>query len=224
VTSYGVIFDMDGVLVDSTEAHYQAWNAIGQEIGHPYPKDIFLKTFGMHNRQSMPIWLGRDASESEMAWIADRKEALYRKNARATLQPIPGVVPLIKALAADGFKLAVGSSGPAANVAMALAVLGVQAFFSALSTGDEVKEGKPHPAIFLNAAKKLNLEPSHCAVIEDAPQGVEAAKRAGMVAIAIPTSRPKTDLLAADWVADSLREVTPEGILKRLQAAIARTG
>src|SRR6202044_3772364 len=120
MNDYGVIFDMDGVLVDSTEAHYQAWKEIGDEIGHPYPKDVFLKSYGMHNRQSMPLWLGHPISEDEMTKLAHRKEALYREEAPQTLKPIPGVVALIKALAADGFLLAVGSSGPAANVAMAL--------------------------------------------------------------------------------------------------------
>jgi len=212
---YGVIFDMDGVLVDSTEAHYLSWEKIGQEIGHPYPKDLFLKTYGMHNRQSMPLWLGRDISEKEMAALAERKEALYRDLARHTVKPIPGVVALIKALADDGFLLAVGSSGPTANVAMALEILGVQPFFKALSTGDEVKEGKPHPAIFLNAAKKLGLRPEHCAVIEDAPQGIQAAKAAQMFAIAIPTSRAKAQLTQADWVADSLYDVTSAELRRR---------
>ena len=216
--TFGVIFDMDGVLVDSTEAHYQAWKRTGEAIGHPYPRDVFLRTFGMHNNQSVPVWLGRPADAAEIRDIAERKERLYRETARDLLQPVPGVVELIRALAQDGFKLAVGSSGPSENVAMVLDLLNVRDAFAALSTGDEVKEGKPHPAIFLNAAQKLQLPPAQCAVIEDAPQGIEAAHAAGMLAIAIPTSRKAAELTPADWLAASLKEVTPEGLRRRLAA------
>lgn len=218
--TFGVIFDMDGVLVDSTEAHYQAWKRVGEAAGHPYSRDAFLRTFGMHNNQSIPAWFGRPVPEAEIRDLADRKERLYREMARTLVRPVPGVVDLIRALARDGFKLAVGSSGPSENVAMALDLLQVRDAFAALSTGDEVKEGKPHPAIFLNAAHQLGLPPAQCAVIEDAPQGIQAAHAAGMLAIAIPTSRPAADLADADWFAASLKEVTPEGIRRRLTARV----
>jgi beta-phosphoglucomutase len=216
MTTLGVIFDMDGVLVDSTEAHYQSWKKIGEDIGHAYPRDVFMKSYGMHNRQSIPLWLGRAVPEDEIVNLAHRKEVLYREMARDTLQPIPGVIDLIKALHADGFWLAVGSSGPAVNVSMVLDLLGVLPLFKALSTGDDVKEGKPHPAIFLNAARKLGLLPIACTVIEDAPQGIEAARAAGMFAIAIPTSRVAVELAAADWIAASLTQVSPEKLRAHL--------
>jgi beta-phosphoglucomutase len=208
----GVIFDMDGVLIDSTEAHYEAWRRTGVWLGVPYPRPLFDRTFGMHNRQSIALWLGKQVDEAERQRIADYKESMYREAAKKSLRPIPGVLPLLHALAAEGFHLAVGSSGPSQNVQLALELIGAAALFEAISCGDDVTEGKPHPAIFLNAARKLNLEPWKCAVIEDAPPGIEAAHNAGMAAIAIPTSRTVDELRAADLVVQRLDELTPDRV------------
>jgi beta-phosphoglucomutase len=120
----GVIFDMDGVLIDSTEAHYEAWRRTGVWLGVPYPRPLFDRTFGMHNRQSIALWLGKQVDEAERQRIADYKESMYREAAKKSLRPIPGVLPLLHALAAEGFHLAVGSSGPSQNVQLALEVIG----------------------------------------------------------------------------------------------------
>jgi beta-phosphoglucomutase-like phosphatase (HAD superfamily) len=122
------------------------------------------------------------------------------------------VVELIRALRSDGLLLAVGSSGPRANVELVLEVLGVREAFSALSTGDEVRHGKPHPEVFLKAAAKLQLPPGRCVVIEDAPQGVQAGLAAGARVVAVTTSRPAADLVAAHCVVEGLRELTPASL------------
>lgn len=214
----GVIFDMDGVLVDSTEAHFRSWQALAAEVGTPYPRSVFDRTYGMHNRQSIPIWLGRDVSDPELQRLSDRKEEQYRQAARQTLQEIPGAADLARRLKADGFRLAVGTSGPLANARLALEILDLARVFDAVSSGDEVQDGKPDPAIFLNAARRLGLPPSHCAVIEDSPPGIEAARRAGMLAIAIPTSRKREELTEADWLAPDLPSLSPAAIRERLLA------
>jgi beta-phosphoglucomutase len=211
-----VIFDMDGVLVDSSEAHFRAWAAVGAEIGVSYTRELFDRTFGMHNRQTIPLWLGRSVPDEEIRGLALRKESHYREEARQSLRAIPGAVDLVNRLAQNGFRLAVGSSGPAANISLGLELLGISSYFHGLSSGDQVKEGKPHPAIFLNAAKVLNVEPSACIVIEDAPQGVEAAHRAGMKAVALPTSRPPDALAAADWVVAGHEDITPDALRRLL--------
>jgi len=204
--SYGIIFDMDGVLVDSGDAHYEAWRRVGAEEGVPYPRAFFDRTFGMHNRQTIPLWLGRRVSEEAIARLAERKEALYRQSARKLLRPIPGAVELVCALAREGIRLAVGSSGPRANIALGLELLGIASFFRALATGDDVKRGKPAPDIFLYAASQLAIQPKRCVVIEDAPPGIEAAHAAGMRVIALPTSRPAAQLVAADMILPSFHD------------------
>ncbi len=215
-TVCAVIFDMDGVLIDSAEGHFAAWHQMGVEQNQPYSRSLFDRTFGMHNSQTIPLWLGHPLSDSEIAALADRKEVLYREAARASLKPIAGAVRLVQALARAGFLLAVGSSGPLANTRLALEILGIRPLFQALSTGDDVTNGKPAPDIFLHAAHLLNVSPNYCVVIEDAPPGIEAAHAAGMRVIAIPTSRHARELARADLVVPTLLELSPDSVKQLL--------
>ena len=113
---------------------------------------------------------------------------------------------MLEDLRSAGVPMAVGSSGPRANVELILQLLGISEFFGFLSTGDDVVHGKPHPEVFLKAAEGLNAPPEQCVVIEDAPQGIEAARRAGMHVLAVTSSRPAAEL-PADKVVDTLAGV-----------------
>lgn len=212
---WGVIFDMDGVLVDSSRAHYEAWRRLGEQEGRPFTPELFLSTFGMHNGQILPLWLDGEADPAEMNRLAGWKEAKYRELAAHMMEPIAGVVELITKLRAADVPLAVGSSGPLANIELILRQLGVAEHFQALSTGDDVEHGKPDPEVFLVAARRLGLDPHRCLVIEDAPQGIEAARRAGMAVLAITSSRPSADL-PADRVVDSFVGLTPRDLQELL--------
>src|SRR4030095_1255810 len=101
---------MDGVLVDSSRAHGRSWVRLGEEIGVPYHREVFERTFGMHNRQIIPLWLGDGLPADEIDRLSDRKEAMYREEARDSLRPLEGAVDLIRALHAGEFHRAVGSS------------------------------------------------------------------------------------------------------------------
>ena len=208
----GVIFDMDGVLVDSADAHYEAWCILGKELGKVHTREFFERTFGMHNREIIPLWLGDVLPREEVDRLSDHKEAVYRQVAATKLRPLDGAMDLLESLAQDGFLLAIGSSGPRPNVELMLDVLGVRRFFSAFSTGDEVREGKPHPEVFLAAARKLGLPPRECAVVEDAPQGIQAGLAAGARVIAVTSTRAPAELGAAHLVVDSLKELDPRRI------------
>jgi HAD superfamily hydrolase (TIGR01509 family) len=208
---------MDGVLVDSSEAHFQAWHQLGEREGRPFTREMFCQTFGMHNQQILPMWTGTELESLEMERLADWKEATYRELAPRLMRPIPGVVALIRALQAEGVPLAVGSSGPLPNIRLILESLSLQDCFSALATGEDVRHGKPDPEVFLVAARRLNLEPARCVVVEDAPQGVEAARRAGMAVLAITSSRPARDL-AADQVVESFESLGPRDLKSLLGA------
>ncbi|MBI2570736.1 MAG: HAD family phosphatase [Candidatus Schekmanbacteria bacterium] len=207
IDACGVIFDMDGVLVDSAAAHLAAWQRLGDEVGEPFSEELFRSTFGMHNNQIVPSWLGRAVSEAEVAALATRKESLYRGEAARCVRAIPGAVALVRVLAAGGWRLAVGSSGPRANVELLLSVIGVAGLFAGLATGDEVREGKPHPEIFLIAARLLGLAPARCLVIEDAPQGITAARRAGCPVIAVATTHDARELGDANAVLSGMEQV-----------------
>jgi beta-phosphoglucomutase len=216
-TQHGVIFDMDGVLVDSSEAHFAAWSRLGEELGVAHPREVFESTFGMHNRQIIPLWLGGRVAEDAVQRYSDRKEAIYRELAATEVRPLDGVVELIQSLHANGFRLAVGSSGPRPNVELILGLLGVKELFHALSTGDEVTHGKPNPEVFLKAADKLGCPPERCVVIEDAPQGVEAGVAAGAKVIAVTSTRPASELSKAHVVIASLRDVSPDLVARLFQ-------
>ena len=216
--SWGVIFDMDGVLVDSGRAHFEAWSELGDEIGVPFTPEFFQQTFGMHNGQILPLWLGERYDQSKLEELALRKETLYRQRAAATMLPLPGAIELVKALHQSGARLAVGSSGPLLNVALILQVLGIEPYFHALSTGDDVTHGKPHPEVFLVAAERLGLTSDRCVVVEDAPQGIEAARRAGMKVLAVTSSRSRQEL-EADLVVDCLTQVSWETLFELTSAS-----
>ncbi len=199
----GVIFDMDGVLVDSNEAHYVAFQKMAGQLGVPFTRDLWARSIGMHNNSIFPMWLGEGLEPARVQELAGQKEALYREIAAGILKPIPGVVDLVERLHRAGVPLAVGSSGPRLNVEFALRTIEVGQYFNAVVCGDDVKHGKPDPEIFLTAAARLGLKPSQCVVIEDAPQGVQAAIAARIRVIAVTTSKPASELAAANLIIDA---------------------
>jgi HAD superfamily hydrolase (TIGR01509 family) len=205
-----VIFDMDGVLVDSYQTHLASWKRAAAERGLGMTDADFARTFGRTSRDIIHLlWPGK-CSDEEAALFDVRKEALYREILGEHFPEMDGAGELIGALHAAGFALAVGSSGPPENVELVRGKIGNGGFFTAAVTGAEVKRGKPDPQVFLLAAGKLGIEPAHCAVIEDAPVGVEAARRAGMYSIGLLGTAAKEKLAAhAHIVVASLRELSP---------------
>ena len=210
--SFAVIFDVDGVLTDSYDAHFQSWQRMFGEIGVEFTDEQFRATFGRTNRDIFAQLYPGEMDVERSRRLGDRKEELYREIISKDFTPLPGAVELIDALFAAGFKLAVGSSGPPANVELTLDKLGRRTRFAALSTGADVERGKPDPQVFQIAAMRLGVPPERCAVIEDAPAGVEAANRAGMASIAVLGTATPEQLSHARLVVDSLRELTPEKI------------
>jgi beta-phosphoglucomutase len=204
-----VIFDMDGVLVDSYEPHFQSWQRLYDELGIEYSEAAFAADFGQTSRDILRRRFPEELTEARFREIDDRKESYYRDIIRESFPAMDGADDLIESLAGDGFRLAVGSSGPPENVELAIEKLRSGRLISAKVTGADVTRGKPDPQVFLMAAERLSVPPSSCAVIEDAVHGVEAAKRAGMVAIAVTGTSTREDLAAADLVIDSLRELSP---------------
>ena len=211
---YGALFDMDGVLVDSHDAHYESWARLGEEIGQPFSKTLFSETFGTMNAPIIRKWLGEETNDEEIAKLSDRKEILYRAVACEALRPLDHVCELIGDLRAHGFRLAVGSSGPRENVELVLdSVLHLREAFDALVTMEDVTHGKPAPEVFLKAAAQLGLPAARCVVFEDAPQGVEAGRAAGALVVAITSTRSRRMLSAADLVVDSWGDVDVEKIM-----------
>jgi beta-phosphoglucomutase len=208
-----VIFDADGVLVDSYRAHFEAWKAMGRELGMDLAEETFAATFGRRNEDLMhDLWGDAVAEDDVPAW-SDWKEATYREILLRDFPAMDGARELIDALRDADFRLAVGSSGPPENVAVCIQGLEREAAFDATVDGSQVTRGKPEPEVFLKAAEKLGVPPARCAVVEDAVAGVEAAKRAGMAAVGLTGTTTREALAPrADRVVDSLRDLSPEAL------------
>ena len=208
----GVIFDVDGVLVDSYHAHFESWQRMGATLGRSLTDAQFVRTFGRVSREIIAEHWGADAlTPAEIAAFDQQKEALYREIVATNFPAMTGAAKLLRELHDAGFRLAVGSSGPPENVALAVEKLGAEQLFDARVTGADVKRGKPDPQVFLLAAERLGVAPGLCAVVEDAPVGVAAANAAGMASIALlSTGHTAESVCAARLIVQTLGELTPE--------------
>lgn len=219
IMDYAVIFDVDGVLVDSYQAHYESWLVVAAEMDVTFTEEQFAGTFGRTSRDIIGRLWGDKAAmpDARVLELDDRKEAEYRRIIAADFPHMDGAQELIAALNSDGFKLAVGSSGPPANVEMVLSRLGAPEVFAARVTGADVTRGKPDPQVFQLAAERLGVPPERCAVVEDAPAGIQAANAAGMLSIGFAsTGRTVGELNEAHLCVESLRELSPELVRRHL--------
>ena len=211
--AYGVIFDMDGVLVDSYGPHYESWRITSERRGYALPEPVFRAIFGQINVAIIPAITGRTYSPAEAGAWGEEKEEVYREILSRRFPAMPGAGELLDALHADGARLAIGSSGPPENVAIVFDRLPAARRIRAVVTGRDVRTGKPDPEVFLIAAGKLGLPPSACAVVEDSLAGLEAARRAGAAAIALVGTADRATLAPqSDLVVDALNELTPARI------------
>ncbi|MFT4176841.1 MAG: HAD family phosphatase [Luteolibacter sp.] len=213
-----VIFDFDGVVVDSHHAHERSWFELAAELGETLTYEQFHETFGQRNESIIP-WLGwADAMDhAKIRRLGDRKEVLYRAILeKEGIVPLPGVVALLKKLGEAGIPTAVGTSAPRANIECVFRLLGLADDFREISASEDVSRGKPDPEVFLKAAAKLKVKPENCVVIEDAHAGIRAARAGGMKAVAVTTTHD-ADALARempDLVVDSLDELDVERLGK----------
>jgi beta-phosphoglucomutase family hydrolase len=204
-----VIFDWDGVVIDSSAQHERAWEILAKEISKPLPDGHFLLGFGKKNQVIIPEILGWATDPTTITSLSNRKEEIYRELVQASgIHVLPGARELLAALLEAGIPRSIGSSTPRANLDAIFAATGLDAFFDAIACGDDVTHGKPAPDIFLLAAQRLHISPADCLVIEDAHVGLEAARRAGMATLAVATTNPLADLQYADAAVESLASVT----------------
>ena len=202
-----VIWDMDGVIVDTAPYHFSAWQEAFRKRGTKYTEEDFLRNFGRRNDAIIRNILGGGISQSELDTISEEKEENFCKKVRQNIKPLPGAVRLMKLLIEHGFKMALASSAPIENIKIQTEGLGISDWFQSIISGKDVTEGKPSPQSFLLSAQRLGADPKNCVVIEDAVAGVTAAKRAGMRCLAVTNTHPKRNLMEADLVVDTLEAV-----------------
>lgn len=210
----GILWDMDGVLVDTGEAHYQSWLAILSERDIEFTREFFRQSFGMNNTGVLKKLLGADIAPKLIEELSNRKEDVFLQLVKGRVEPLPGVVGWLSRLKNEGYRMGVASSAPPTNIDALIEGLGIGHFFDVLVSGVDMA-GKPDPGLFLEVARRMDVPPEACVVVEDAIPGVEAAKRAGMACIAVTTTSPADALAAADVIVDRLDRL-PEDIFGRL--------
>jgi beta-phosphoglucomutase len=210
----GVLWDMDGVLVDTGEFHFLAWMKTMPGEGIPFDQDIFRRTFGMNNAGILALLLGRQPEPDYIERVSDLKESNFRQIIHGQVQLLPGVLDWLERLKRQGFRQAVASSAPQENIDFLIDELGIRGYFQAMVSAARMP-GKPDPAVFLEAARRLEVPAGRSVVVEDAVAGVEAACRAGMKCVAVTTTNPREALGKADIIVDRLDEL-PEEAFERL--------
>ena len=213
-----VIWDMDGVIADTAPYHFNAWQEVFQKRGVKFTREDFRRNFGQRNDTIIRNTLGEGISPNEIDVIAEEKERDFRKAVRQNIKPLPGAIELIKLLTEHEFKVALASSAPIENIRLLTEGLGINDCFQSIISGRDVTEGKPSPQGFLLAAQRLGVESENCIVIEDAVAGVTAAKRAGMSCLAITNTHPKTSLVEADLIVDTLEAVSVNDLERLLSS------
>ena len=181
---FAALWDVDGVIIDSAEQHRSAWETLAREQGFPYTDEAFWASFGMRNSDAIPLLFGVREPARVVA-LSERKEAIYRELLRSAATALPGARELLAALHAAGYRQALGSSAPVANIEAIISLLGIGPLLDGFVSGERVAQGKPAPDIFLAGAALLGVEPARCVVFEDAPAGVAAARAGGMRCIAV---------------------------------------
>jgi beta-phosphoglucomutase len=203
-----VIWDLDGTLIDSSHFHWEAWQAVMEAENFKLTYEEYVADFGKRNDEILRGRLGADLPDDFIARVSHAKEEVYRDLIRTKgLELLPGAAYWLERLKAEGWLQALATSAPRGNIDAVFAALGLEKFFDAVISSEEVKAGKPEPDVFLAAAARMDVAPRDCIVIEDAPAGVEAARRAGMKSIGVLTTHSE---LKADLVAPRLDQL-PEG-------------
>ena len=207
-----VIWDLDGVIIDSADEHRRAWQRLAREEGISMTDADFWATFGKRNDDIFASLWGNLPPE-QVKMLSDRKETYFRELIKESAAPLPGAIELMRELHDSNFAQALASSTPIENINLIADVLGLKRYLSILVSGETVAKGKPAPDIFLKAAAELQMNPAVCLVIEDAVAGVEAAHSAGMRCIAVAGNRDLPGLRKAELMVNDLTEVD----VKRIQ-------
>ena len=203
----GVIFDMDGVLVDNRDIHIEAFVIFCRRYGLDMNTDRLMPLFGMGNEDIMTAIFGHPLPAEDVERYSQEKEAIYREIFAERIEPVAGLVDLLAGLKERGVKIAVGSSGMRANVDFVLEKCGIREYFDAIADGDHVTRAKPDPEVFLLAASMLGLSGGECLVFEDSFAGIAAARAAGARVIALATTFPRERHYDYDMIIDDFTQI-----------------
>lgn len=198
--AYAVLWDMDGVLVDSAALHRRAWRVFLTQKGQTITDEIFERGFGQPNEQVLPGYFP-DLNNQEIRRLSAEKEACYRKLVRQEgIYPIPGVLAWMGHFSRAGIRQVLATSGCRANASMIADLTGARTYLTAVVAAEDVPRGKPHPDVFVRAAEQVDVPPEQCLVVEDSLHGIRAARAANMRCLALETTHSAAELGEADLV------------------------
>ncbi len=200
-----VLFDLDGVLVDTEAYSTEASNKVLADVGIIQTPEEKVLVFGRRTRDNYIAAINARGLDVDVDELVKRKNELFAKIIRGNVEPMPGVMALLANLKENKIKVAVVSSSPLDRVNVTLDEVGLILEFDVIVSGDCCKMGKPNPEPFLLAAERVGVNPSECVVVEDAEAGVRAGKAAGMKVLAVES--PNThgqDITSADGIVKSL--------------------
>lgn len=208
-----VLFDMDGVIINTTPLYYRGWAEFGRSRGYAATQEELFATNGVRAQDVIKKWLGSAVTDAEADAITiDLAAQVARMLATETVLPIPGAQNFVTALAAAGIPRAIATSALPANASLSLARVGLANSFGAVITANDVTHGKPHPEPWLKAAAALGVPAAQCIVFEDSVSGLRAAKAAGAKCVALATTFPREVLQAEqpDWLINDFLDLPAE--------------
>jgi HAD superfamily hydrolase (TIGR01509 family) len=198
MSNFGIIFDIDGTMVNNTPYHRNAWFELCRRYNIPMDHESYhQKIHARSNDKIVPALFGEHVDNAFVRRIEDEKESYYRQSFKPVMKATPGLLPLLKELCRHSIPCAAASNSPRENVDFVLDELNIRSYFKAVTFRDLVRVGKPDPELFLKAAEGLGLPPHRCLVFEDSASGFKAARAAGMSYIAITFCADPHDLTEA---------------------------
>lgn len=209
MSDFAVLFDMDGVIVDSNPYHKMSLKEFCSKYGYELTEEqLRAKIYGRANKEWIRNLFG-EITQEQLEKYAQEKESLFRKLYEPHIQPVPGVVDFIQALAAEGIPQAVGTSAPPENFTFVMGHTQLGDYFPIAMTEKDVDKTKPHPEIYQNLAKKLGFEPPQCVVFEDSLSGVQAGLSAQCKVVGVATTHSPEELAHADLVIKDFVDFSP---------------
>jgi beta-phosphoglucomutase len=206
---FAVIFDMDGVIVDSNPTHTIALRKFCEQHGYFLTDDeLKVRIYGRANKDWLPDLFGNKMTPGQYKKLADEKEALFRELFEPVIKPLNGLIHFLDSLVQNNITRAVASSAPPENVAFTLGKTGTKKYFDIVLDETSFSKGKPDPEIYLKTTALIGLPPGKCVVFEDSLSGVEAARKAGCKVIGVSTTHSKDEFIGANLIIDDFEGLT----------------
>ncbi|WP_442481977.1 HAD family hydrolase [Aeoliella sp. SH292] len=217
-----VLFDLDGVLIDTTDLHYRLWSEFATRHGYTPSAKELVATNGCRAEETIRNWLGHDLpAEVVEELIIEREWHASRALETEAFSAVRGAREFVRSLQHAGHPIAVATSAVPENARLSLERIGLADMFEVVVTAMDVQRGKPHPDCYLEAAKRLNVKPENCLVIEDSLMGIRAGKASGAQVLALATTFPRETLveLEPSWIAKDFCDLPEWHALEPIAAA-----